>query len=98
MLDPQQRQAASDMLWDCWQQGGRLSALPDRLRPATREEGYAVQALLDNLQRYLYDGHNREPDSHTARRLHIRGLGWGMLRGRRVFCGHECKSCRNRDV
>jgi len=24
-----------------------LSALPDRLRPATREEGYAVQALLE---------------------------------------------------
>jgi 2-keto-4-pentenoate hydratase len=47
MLDPQQRQAASDMLWDCWQQGRRLSALPDWLRPATREEGYAVQALLE---------------------------------------------------
>ena len=47
MLDPQQRQAASDMLWECWQQGRRLSALPDRLRPATREEGYAVQALLE---------------------------------------------------
>ena len=47
MLDPQQRQSASDMLWDCWQQGRRLSALPESLRPATREEGYAVQALLE---------------------------------------------------
>jgi 2-keto-4-pentenoate hydratase len=47
MLNPQQLQSASDTLWDCWQHGRRLAALPQPLRPATREEGYAVQALLE---------------------------------------------------
>ena len=38
---------AADVLWDCWQQGRRLSSIPDDIRPRTREEGYAVQALLE---------------------------------------------------
>lgn len=38
---------AADLLWDCWQQGRRLSAVPDDIRPRTREEGYAVQARLE---------------------------------------------------
>lgn len=47
MLSQQQLQAASDMLWDYWQNGQRLSALPEAIRPATPEEGYAIQALLE---------------------------------------------------
>ena len=47
MLTEQQRQAASDMLWDLWQRGLRIAALPTQIRPTTREEGYAVQALLE---------------------------------------------------
>ena len=38
---------ASDLLWSCWQHGRRLPSIPDDLRPRTREEGYAVQALLE---------------------------------------------------
>jgi len=38
---------ASDVLWDHWQSGRRLSMLPERLCPRTRAEGYAVQAGLD---------------------------------------------------
>src|SRR6186997_1651465 len=40
------RQAA-DLLWDCWQNGRRLESIPEDIRPRTREEGYAVQALLE---------------------------------------------------
>jgi 2-keto-4-pentenoate hydratase len=47
MLNQHQLQTASDMLWDCWQQGQRLSALPETIRPATRADGYAIQALLE---------------------------------------------------
>jgi 2-keto-4-pentenoate hydratase len=39
--------AASDMLWDRWQHGGRIRELPEAIRPATREGGYAIQALLE---------------------------------------------------
>jgi 2-keto-4-pentenoate hydratase len=42
-----QLQAASDLLWDCWQRGERIAALPDGIRPATRADGYAIQARLE---------------------------------------------------
>ena len=38
---------ASEVLWDCWQQGRRLGSIPEDIRPRTREDGYAVQALLE---------------------------------------------------
>jgi 2-keto-4-pentenoate hydratase len=40
-------QAASDLLWSCWQDGRRIEALPAELRPNTRAEGYAIQARLE---------------------------------------------------
>ena len=40
-------QAASDVLWDHWQRGARIGALPEAVRPATREAGYGIQALLE---------------------------------------------------
>ena len=47
MLNQQQRQAASAMLWDYWQRGRRMPCLPAEMRPADRNDGYAVQALLE---------------------------------------------------
>jgi len=43
----EQLQAASDALWSEWQHGGRIAELPAELRPATREDGYAIQACLE---------------------------------------------------
>ena len=47
LLDDRATQAASDLLFNHWRGGTVLDALPDALRPATREEGYAVQARLE---------------------------------------------------
>jgi 2-keto-4-pentenoate hydratase len=47
MLGPDQIRAASSLLFDHWQNGRRLKALPPDLRPATRAEGYAIQAHLE---------------------------------------------------
>jgi 2-keto-4-pentenoate hydratase len=47
MLTRTQVEAASDLLWTHWQDGKRLPALPAQLRPATRAEGYAIQAGLE---------------------------------------------------
>jgi 2-keto-4-pentenoate hydratase len=41
-------QAASDVLFDHWRAGTVLDALPEALRPASRAEGYAVQARLES--------------------------------------------------
>jgi 2-keto-4-pentenoate hydratase len=38
---------AATMLWDCWRDGRRLAALPEDIRPRTREEGYAIQSALE---------------------------------------------------
>jgi len=40
--------SASDLLWNCWEGGLRLAALPEALRPRTRQEGYAIQARLED--------------------------------------------------
>jgi 2-keto-4-pentenoate hydratase len=39
--------SASDLLWRLWQEERRVASLPEAIRPVTREEGYAVQALLE---------------------------------------------------
>jgi 2-keto-4-pentenoate hydratase len=39
---------ASDLLYRHWQDQTRLEALPQDLRPATRAEGYRIQACLEN--------------------------------------------------
>lgn len=39
-------QESSDILWNAWQTGTVIEALPEACRPATRSDAYAVQALL----------------------------------------------------
>ena len=51
MGDPTPVSAAADLLWECWNQGRRLAALPEAIRPATRHQGYAIQAQLEARSR-----------------------------------------------
>ena len=46
-MDDAARRQASDLLYDTWMKGDVIDALPDAVRPQTRAEGYAVQALLE---------------------------------------------------
>jgi 2-keto-4-pentenoate hydratase len=46
-LQAEETREASALVWDCWQNGRRLTSIPEEIRPRTREEGYAVQALLE---------------------------------------------------
>ena len=46
-MDNDKIREAGDLIWDLWQTGSRVTALPPELRPATRFEGYAVQAQLE---------------------------------------------------
>jgi len=47
MLSAGQIDQASRLLVEHWEQGRRLKALPDAIRPTTRAEGYAIQARLE---------------------------------------------------
>jgi 2-keto-4-pentenoate hydratase len=38
---------AGDLLWAHWQSGTQIDRLPDAIRPATRADGYAIQATLE---------------------------------------------------
>ena len=40
-------QDASALLWEHWTGGRRLAAIPESIRPASRAEGYGVQATLE---------------------------------------------------
>ena len=44
MLDPEKARAASRLLVSHWDNGTRLDAIPQELRPQTRTEGYAIQS------------------------------------------------------
>lgn len=46
MLTPQHQRAA-DLIWNLWQGGEVAPDLPAGLKPASRAEGYAIQAGLD---------------------------------------------------
>ena len=48
-MTDEQLQAAADMLWTHSRQGTRIAALPEDIRPQTREDGYAIQARLEAL-------------------------------------------------
>ncbi len=47
MLNDEQMRAASDLLWRHWREGQRLADLPEQMRPSTRRDAYAIQALLE---------------------------------------------------
>ncbi len=46
-MDDAARRQASDLLYDTWMKGEVIDALPDAIRPRSRAEGYAVQALIE---------------------------------------------------
>lgn len=47
-------QAASDLLWQHWIAGLRLADLPVDVRPATRADGYRIQAQLEQRSPKLF--------------------------------------------
>jgi 2-keto-4-pentenoate hydratase len=48
-MQPTNIQRAATILWDAWHSGSVIGALPEQCRPATRAEGYAMQAEFDRL-------------------------------------------------
>ena len=48
-MDISQAQAASELLLRHWREGTVLDSLPAQLRPASRGEGYLIQAQLERL-------------------------------------------------
>src|SRR3712207_1660783 len=86
MMSEERARAASDLLVRLWRDGGRLPALPEPLRPATRADGYAVQALLEErssapLFGWKIAATSREGQAHIG----VDGPLAGRLLAERVF-------------
>src|SRR4051812_6301016 len=85
-MTDEQLQAASDMLWHLWQRGGRTLALPDAIRPVTREDGYAIQALVERRSALPLFGWKIAATSKAGQaHIAVDGPMAGRLLGERVL-------------
>jgi 2-keto-4-pentenoate hydratase len=82
----EQQQAASDTLWDLWQDGGRIAALSEEQRPLTREDGYAIQACLERRSAFPLFGWKVAATSQAGQaHIAVDGPLAGRLLAGRVF-------------
>jgi len=49
VMNDEKARAAARIIWASWESGKRLRQLPDGCRPRSMEEGYAVQAMLQEV-------------------------------------------------
>jgi 2-keto-4-pentenoate hydratase len=85
-------QAASDLLYDLWAGGRRIDQLPPGLRPVTRADGYAIQALIERRSSSSLFGWKIAATS-AAGQAHIRvdgPLAGRILAERVIANGGEC--------
>jgi len=86
------QQAASDLLCDLWAAGRHIDQLPPELRPATRADGYAIQALVEGRSSSSLFGWKIAATS-TAGQAHIQvdgPLAGRILAERVIENGGEC--------
>ena len=78
--------SAADIIWDHWQQGRRMGALPADVRPSTRQEGYAIQARLESRSAHPLFGWKIAATSKAGQaHINVDGPLAGRLLRERVF-------------
>ncbi len=93
MLEPEAVQAASDLLFDLWRQGRRIDALPEKLRPADRMDGYRIQALLEKRSGAPLFGWKIAATSSAGQaHINVDGPLAGRLLAERAFAGGAARS------
>ena len=77
--------SAADILWTHWQRGTRLAALPEPVRPRSREDGYAIQARLAARSPAPLFGWKIAATSAAGQaHIHVDGPLAGRLLGERI--------------
>jgi 2-keto-4-pentenoate hydratase len=85
-MTDEQLHAASEILWREWERGGRIVALPEELRPTTREDGYAIQARLERRSAFPLFGWKIAATSKAGQaHIAVDGPLAGRLLAERVF-------------
>ena len=78
-------QAAADCIWDLWQGRRHVDGLPPGLRPTTRLEGYAIQALYEKRSAQPLFGWKIAATSLAGQQhIHVDGPLAGRLLAERV--------------
>lgn len=98
MPDTDRIEAASDLLCRCWAEGRCIDGLPQELRPTSRAEGYAIQALVERRSAAPLYGWKIAATS-TAGQAHIGvdgPLAGRLLAERAVPSGAELSLAGNR--
>jgi 2-keto-4-pentenoate hydratase len=86
MPDHDTARAASALLVRHWNDGTRLDALPAEMRPATREEGYAIQAaLMETTAEPLFGWKIAATSAAGQRHINVDGPLAGRLLAERVI-------------
>jgi 2-keto-4-pentenoate hydratase len=85
-MTPAATEEAADILWRHWQASTRIDALPERCRPQTRADGYAVQAAVAVRSQQTVAGWKIAATSAAGQRhIAVDGpLAGRLLAGRRV--------------
>jgi 2-keto-4-pentenoate hydratase len=86
MLTDEQAAAASELIWRPWREGRRMPSLPDSLRPATRAEGYMIQASIERRSaRPLFGWKIAATSEAGQRHIGVDGPLAGRLLAEQVF-------------
>ncbi|MFO1172173.1 MAG: hydratase [Hyphomicrobiaceae bacterium] len=78
--------AAHDLLYRTWLEGGVIDELPEAMRPATRADGYAIQAHLEGKSaKPLYGWKIAATSAAGQRHINVDGPLAGRLLAERAF-------------
>ena len=87
-MTPDQLLDASSLLWDHWTGGRRLTAIPEPIRPLSRDDGYAVQATLERRSpRPLFGWKIAATSVAGQKHINVDGPLAGRLLPERAFDG-----------
>lgn len=77
---------AANILWSTWSDAARVEALPDRCRPQSREDGYAIQAAVARASGQSTVGWKIAATSEAGQRhIGVDGPLAGRLLGGRII-------------
>lgn len=77
---------AHDLLYRTWLEGSVIDALPEAMRPASRAEGYAIQALLEGKSaKPLYGWKIAATSTAGQKHINVDGPIAGRLLAERAF-------------
>ncbi|HEX4984512.1 MAG TPA: fumarylacetoacetate hydrolase family protein [Burkholderiales bacterium] len=95
-MNQQALEQAAKTLWSAWQAGARLASLPESCRPASRSDGYRIQAAVARLSGQETFGWKIAATSSAGQKhIGVDGPLAGRLLRNRVFDSGARVSLRN---